>query len=559
MNLNNFEEFIDSVILKRGKDYYYDDHVEFKYKIEDEYFYNVVGTTIYETSIILTTNNETYTTCTCPYDFGPYCKHEVAVLFDLRENLEEYQKNDLKAIILRLTKEQLQEELIEHISGCSSLGNKVFAKYGDSKDDSILKVINSCFYGHYKVNVDGRFYLKPFVNELKIIIDSIIDEDDIGKTILNIQEIKHYLIELYNLISGDRSIFSVYLADISELYRYNLKKYSDKKEEQSIHEIVDIIIELFEQKVEYKDGFLPSDLLEQLLSLSYNEYSKIVLDELIETIKGSAFLFEYDEPYHEGLEEDNYFDEDYDKDYDNGNDILNQLNRFMYKYYLYFNNFQEAEKILNRHLSDYDFFEIKVNSLIDNKKYIEAKKLLEKPFKERWYDRQIAELKIKLYNQTKNTNLLKKIHKELFEKYHSLEYYKELKKLHNPEDLQEFFEEIRQNDYNKPHTSDDIIKILIYEERYNDTLFHLKKHFSLIPRVFNEIPQEYNDIKFEIYEDHIYNLAKDAYGRGAYKKVCYEISKLKRLSKMSVELIVSNLKTTYSNKPAFSDELCKIQ
>jgi len=559
MNLNNFEEFIDSVILKRGKDYYYDDHVEFKYKIEDEYFYNVVGTTIYETSIILTTNNETYTTCTCPYDFGPYCKHEVAVLFDLRENIEEYQNSDLKELILKLSKEQIQEDLIEHISGCPSLGNKVFAKYGDSKDDTILKEINSCFYRHYKANIDGRFYLKSFINELKIIIDSIIDEDNLGKTILIIQEIKHYLVELYNLISGDRSMFSVYLGELSDLYSYSLKKYADKKEEQSIHEIVDVIQELFEQQVEYKYGFLPNDLLEQLLSLSYNEYSKIVLDGLIETIKDSAFLYEYDEPYREGLDEDDYFDEDYDEDYDNDNDILNQLDRFLYKYYLYYDNSQEADKILNRHLSNYDFFEIKVNSLIGNKKYIEAEKLLDKSFKERWYDREIAELKIKLYNQTGNTNLLKKIYIELFEKFNSLEYYKNLKKILNPKELKDVFSEIRQNDYNKPYTNDDVIKILIYEERYNDALFHLKKHFSLIPRVYNEIPQEYNDIKFEIYENHIYNIAKDAYGRGAYKKVCYEISKLKRLSKMSVELIISNLKTTYSNKPAFLDELGEIQ
>lgn len=559
MNLKNFEEFIDSVILKRGKDYYFDDHVDFKYKIENEYFYNVVGTTIYETSIILTINNEVYTTCTCPYDFGPHCKHEVAVLYDLRENLIQYQKNDLKEIILKLTKEQLRDELIEHISGCSSLGNKVFAKYGESEDNSILKLINSCFYRHYKVNVDGRFYLKLFVYDLKTIVNSTIDESNLGKTILTIQEIKAYLVELYNLISGDRSIFSLYLGELTDLFNYSLEKYSSKKMEQSIHEIVDMIQEVFEKKVDYKDGFFPNDLLEQLLSLSYSEYTKIVLDELIETIKDSAFLYNYDEHYHDGLDEDDYFDENHDEEYEYGTDILNQLDRFLYKYYLYHNNYIDAEKILNRHLNDYDFFEIKVISLIDSKEYIQAAKLLDKPFKERWYDREIAELKIRLYSESGNIELLKKIYIELFKKYHSLEYYKDLKKLHDPIKLNKFFEEIRQYDYNKTYTNDEVIKILIYEERYQDVLFHLKKHFSLIPRIFNEIPREYNDIKFKIYEDHIYYLAKEAYGRGAYKKVCYEISKLKRFSKMSVELTIAYLKVTYSNKPAFLDELSKIQ
>jgi len=32
--------------------------------------------------------------CDCPYDFGPVCKHEVAVYFQLREMLNQGDKNE---------------------------------------------------------------------------------------------------------------------------------------------------------------------------------------------------------------------------------------------------------------------------------------------------------------------------------------------------------------------------------------------------------------------------------------------------------------------------------
>jgi uncharacterized Zn finger protein len=52
--------------------------------------------------------------CDCPYDWGEYCKHEVAVMFAIRKHLEQDspldergQKRGLRALVQRQSKDDL--------------------------------------------------------------------------------------------------------------------------------------------------------------------------------------------------------------------------------------------------------------------------------------------------------------------------------------------------------------------------------------------------------------------------------------------------------------------
>lgn len=79
MNINDFKEYIDGTILKRGYDYYIEGNVEDEYiKNENEYVFQVQGSENYEVIIKLDNEEEIiYSYCDCPYDFGPICKHEI--------------------------------------------------------------------------------------------------------------------------------------------------------------------------------------------------------------------------------------------------------------------------------------------------------------------------------------------------------------------------------------------------------------------------------------------------------------------------------------------------
>ncbi|MEO1451843.1 MAG: hypothetical protein AAFV07_20095 [Bacteroidota bacterium] len=131
MNLHDFDEYVDPTILERGKAYYEDyaavESVEWTGDGRVRAF--VRGSDLYSVTIRLDSDEnvlESY--CNCPYDWGPVCKHEVAVMLYLRENepsgalggggavslgeLEEaltaYTANELRRIILDMARDMAQ-------------------------------------------------------------------------------------------------------------------------------------------------------------------------------------------------------------------------------------------------------------------------------------------------------------------------------------------------------------------------------------------------------------------------------------------------------------------
>ena len=97
MNINNFEEYIDETIQKRGRKYYKDQNVYDEYEENDnEYKFEVFGSQDYTVTVKLNQNGDiVYSNCNCPYDYGPTCKHEVAVYYKLREILKDTKGNNL--------------------------------------------------------------------------------------------------------------------------------------------------------------------------------------------------------------------------------------------------------------------------------------------------------------------------------------------------------------------------------------------------------------------------------------------------------------------------------
>ena len=86
IQLNEFEQHIDETILKRGLQYFKNGHVTQVDEITGgEYEAEVEGSEIYTVHFEIKKGTINASYCTCPYDIGPYCKHEVAVLFYLQQ------------------------------------------------------------------------------------------------------------------------------------------------------------------------------------------------------------------------------------------------------------------------------------------------------------------------------------------------------------------------------------------------------------------------------------------------------------------------------------------
>lgn len=135
LTLHNFEDYIERKILDRGFEYYeYDQVSEVEELSKDHFSAWVQGTEEYEVYIELTdTQVIADHSCTCPYEWGEYCKHEVAALYYIRDSelyletegnsrfqkleqkIKQLSKADLERIVLDLTKQnrRFMDELYE--------------------------------------------------------------------------------------------------------------------------------------------------------------------------------------------------------------------------------------------------------------------------------------------------------------------------------------------------------------------------------------------------------------------------------------------------------------
>ena len=145
MNLSNFEEYINQVIVERGYDYYLDDNVlEITEEDTNKYCIIVGGSNDYEVEIILDNkNNIIHSECDCPYDFGPICKHEVAAFYKLRDiksskkSTRKANKNQLKEILLELSKDDLVNIILDIVKKNKTIKENLLIKYSNDPENSI--------------------------------------------------------------------------------------------------------------------------------------------------------------------------------------------------------------------------------------------------------------------------------------------------------------------------------------------------------------------------------------------------------------------------------------
>ena len=86
IDLTQFEQEIDPTILKRGLQYYKKGMVEIISQASDMVEAHVEGSDgePYATTLYLEGDIMINSACSCPYDFGPVCKHVVALIFALK-------------------------------------------------------------------------------------------------------------------------------------------------------------------------------------------------------------------------------------------------------------------------------------------------------------------------------------------------------------------------------------------------------------------------------------------------------------------------------------------
>ena len=121
MNIRDFEDYISTVIVHRGEGYYVSQLVESLKADGNRYSAFVAGSDSYKVKVQLEDNGDIVnSSCDCPYDMGPYCKHEVAVYYTIRDYLRkpsytpiEHGAEEIRTVLEDQNKEKLVDYLIE--------------------------------------------------------------------------------------------------------------------------------------------------------------------------------------------------------------------------------------------------------------------------------------------------------------------------------------------------------------------------------------------------------------------------------------------------------------
>jgi hypothetical protein len=141
MNLEDFEDEIDPIILDRGEEYFECKAVESLTKISpSQWQADVAGTDDYRVEVTIEDGEIIDWDCTCPYDWGPVCKHVVAVLYEIKQAVEENRTEiHQKIAATSKTKEKSQfEQFGEILQKVSKEELTVFLKKFALNDDHFL-------------------------------------------------------------------------------------------------------------------------------------------------------------------------------------------------------------------------------------------------------------------------------------------------------------------------------------------------------------------------------------------------------------------------------------
>ncbi len=150
-----------SEIIERGYDYYKQGRVKNLIIDGEKAKAVVVGNRNYRVTIDLT---KSYFKCTCPYGFN--CKHEVAVIYELRKNKYVETGDNIKNQLIKKPK----EELIAILYKILTLNPK-FKKFLSNKTEDIKKAINS-------IDMNEDEDIDEFVGDVDDIYDLIMQQPE---------------------------------------------------------------------------------------------------------------------------------------------------------------------------------------------------------------------------------------------------------------------------------------------------------------------------------------------------------------------------------------------
>lgn len=567
MNINNFKEYIDTTILKRGHDYYTDGNIIDTYNEGDNtYTFEVQGSEDYQVVVKLDDNGEIiYSECDCPYDFGPICKHEVAAYFELAENISKVINNKDENANIAVNNEKVKNKKAKKPEIKEVLSNLSKEKLIDiildiTQKDRILK--NSLIVRYSKGNSEQE------LKKCKKLIDSIVRKHLGREGFISYREVGYFVNDMEALLEKIRETDDIILAlDIAFLVideGIEAFQYADDSN-GDVGFLVSETIDLIDEVISYNEDIdinIKEKLFEKLLSKSeskiFDEWTDYRIDMLGICVEVATT---------ESLRDKLKIKLNYLIDKNSNNEYMKYSNESML--HILFNMVnkygtkEEAEQFMRDNLNFSSFRELFINKYIKEKNYEKVIELaLEGEKQDKRFPGLILKWKQIRYSAYKELSLKddqRNLAKELLFQG-KFEYYKELKEL--AEDRISFYNNLKQELKAKEYwqSKSIFLEIILEENDLDEIMGYVRENPTSIDSYAEILMDKFKDEVIEIYIKYIKFEASRATNRNHYKNVCGIIKKYKKIAgKQSQIPIINELIALYRKKPAFLDELSRIK
>lgn len=576
MNLQNFQNQIDPNILKRGKDYFENKNVEYLEEIKKNHWVaDVIGSEDYQVEIKLSSQGEIKNcSCTCPYDYGAYCKHMVAVFFAVLEartiivstkNSPKKKNFTFEDILKKITQEEFQVFIRQYASKNKKFKDEFELYFADKNPTLDLEkkftvLVRSLIRSH-----KFRGYIDYSAsNKLGKELYKLVDQAQQFLEIQNYRDaftvskvIVHEIVPIFEFCDDSNG----YVADCAyasiEILRRLCQMNCPIEFKELIFQFIITQFDSYPPIFEYGDfGYELMDVLYHVAFATQNTNELLTfIDKKLEGMKSNYqrnFLVRYKIM------------------------VLNELGRN-----------EEAQKIIFQNIEDPDIRAQVVKNCIEQKNYEEAKKLLFEGIKlaeQKNHSGTVNKWETELFNIAISENNIDEIRryskKFSFSRGLNKKYYNLWKNTYSKEEWADVIEkEIHsvtkkvRSHYSKNSFFDNNwlnVNLLSYlgpifiEEKFLDRLFELVKNVVNFDTLSSYYPDLKSDFKNELYDLFLKALESEGpylEGRNQYKEFTNKIKfviKEYPESKLKTLEILKLLIQKYPKRRAMVEEFEKL-
>ena len=530
MNITDFEEYFSPRILERGKEYYRNHHVISLESIGNgSYEAEVEGSEIYTVFAELKADGEVLDlSCDCPYEWEEFCKHEAAVLYQLREREEiippveePEQKQALPEQLAACEKETLIAWMMEYAKENRGFLDYLQLRVSEQlQPEELLAILNRTCNRFFS----GKIVWKELQKTVAFLLKSVQDwADDVKKVqaILDIVQLLEMKLE-ERCCESDWVVYES-ITDCSDAILNIVQGVINRQESKTIEAVYQSLLHAFHKDKLSGEHFVFSSLL---CLCALPEYRK-KLEEFLQYQQAVSTEYERRE-------------------------LAEQQFQILKRY----GTPQEQNDFINRHLSNPEYRRMAIQNAIDAGDESTVERLaLDGEYENQALPGLLQEwqkCRYHCYHRTGEREKLADVCEALL-KGGEPDYYEEWKSL-IPFDLKSVkIEQLLKEAPIKVYR-----KILLAENRVDLMAEACEKDPSELWLYFGALKcSPFAERATELYEDWILDTADRAFNRSEYAAVCQKLKTFSENSPIAARVLAQELREKFPRRPAFQDELKK--